>query len=59
MSTSAGVLGLFISWALFLLVAMEGARCYFVIGGRIRATEFKPDNSNLPPVIWAWALLSG
>lgn len=51
MDTSAVVLGLFIAWTLLLLVVMEGARCYFLLKGRIRATEFKPDNSNLPPVM--------
>ncbi|MBW0147125.1 MAPEG family protein [Marinobacter arenosus] len=49
MSTSAQVLGLFISWALLLVVLMEASRCYFLIKGRIRSNEFKPDNSNLPP----------
>ncbi|WP_120511072.1 MAPEG family protein [Photobacterium salinisoli] len=49
MSTSALVLGLFISWGLFLVILMEACRCYFLIKGRIRSNEFKPDNSNLPP----------
>ncbi|WP_020405495.1 MAPEG family protein [Hahella ganghwensis] len=49
MSTSAEVLGLFISWALLLVVLMEASRCYFLIKGRIRSNEFKPDNANLPP----------
>lgn len=49
MSTSAQVLGLFISWALLLVVLMEACRCYFLIKGRIRSNEFNADNSNLPP----------
>lgn len=49
MSISAEVLGLFISWALLLVVLMEVSRSYFLIKGRIRSNEFRPDNSNLPP----------
>lgn len=51
MSPSATVLGLFIGWTLLLVVVMEVARCYFLLKGRLRATELKPDNSNLPPVM--------
>lgn len=49
LSTSATVLALFIVWTLLLLILMEGVRCYLVVTGRVRSTEFKPDNSNLSP----------
>lgn len=49
MSTSALVLALFISWALFLLLLMEGVRSYLVVTGRVRSNEFTPDNANLSP----------
>jgi uncharacterized MAPEG superfamily protein len=51
MSTSALVLTLFIAWALFLLVLMEGIRSYLVISGRAKSNEFKPDNANLSPFL--------
>lgn len=49
MTTSAQVFTLFVAWALFLLVLMEGVRSYYVVTGRTRANEFKPDNANLSP----------
>jgi uncharacterized MAPEG superfamily protein len=49
MSTSALALTLFITWTLVLLVFMEVVRSYFVVTGRSRSNEFKPDNSNLSP----------
>lgn len=49
MSTSATALGVFISWALFLLVLMEFVRSYLVLTGRLPSNKFKPDNSNLSP----------
>lgn len=49
MSSSALVLTLFIAWALLLLVVMEVLRSYFVLTGRARSNEFKPDNSNISP----------
>lgn len=51
MSTSASVLTLFIAWALFLLVLMEGIRSYLVVSGRAKSNEFKPDNANLSPFL--------
>lgn len=51
MSTSALVLTLFIAWALFLLVLMEGIRSYLVVSGRAKSNEFKPDNANLSPFL--------
>lgn len=49
LSTSVTVLALFIVWTLLLLILMEGVRCYHVATGRVRANEFRPDNSNLSP----------
>lgn len=49
MSSSALAVILFIAWALFLLVLMEGIRSFLVVTGRVRANEFKPDNTNLSP----------
>ncbi|WP_266183227.1 MAPEG family protein [Dyella humicola] len=51
MSTSALVLTLFIAWALFLLVLMEGIRSYLVVSGRTKSNEFTPDNANLSPFL--------
>jgi uncharacterized MAPEG superfamily protein len=49
MSKSAVVLTLFISWALLLLVLMEGMRSYLVLSGRVPSNAFNPENSNLSP----------
>lgn len=51
MSKSALVLTLFMAWALFLLVLMEGIRSYLVVSGRAKSNEFKPDNANLSPFL--------
>lgn len=39
----------FISWALFLLVLMEGIRTGLVVTGVVPPNGFNPDNSNLSP----------
>lgn len=49
MNDSALALGLFISWALFLLLLMEVLRSCLVLTGRVKSNEFKPDNANLSP----------
>jgi len=51
MGKSALVLTLFMAWALFLLVLMEGIRSYLVVSGRAKSNEFKPDNANLSPFL--------
>ena len=49
MSTSLFALLGFVSWALALLVLMEGIRCKLVITGKVAANGFNPENSNLSP----------
>lgn len=49
MSHTALALTLFISWAILLLLLMEVLRSHFVISGRIRSSEIKPDNATLSP----------
>lgn len=39
----------FITWALLLLVLMEGIRSQLVLRGKVRANGFTPDNSGLSP----------
>jgi uncharacterized MAPEG superfamily protein len=48
---SASLLALigFISWTLCLLVLMEILRARLVMGGRVAANGFAPDNANLSP----------
>ncbi|MGH8054852.1 MAG: MAPEG family protein [Stenotrophomonas sp.] len=50
-STSAIALVGFIVWALLLLLAMEVGRVRLVIAGKFHAGQFKPDNSNLSPLM--------
>ena len=49
MSNTAYALTGFVSWALFLLVAMESIRTFLVLTGRVAANGFTPDNSGLSP----------
>ncbi|WP_370108093.1 MAPEG family protein [Bradyrhizobium yuanmingense] len=49
MSNTAFALTGFVSWALFLLVLMEGIRTYLVVTRRVPANGFTPDNSGLSP----------
>lgn len=49
MSASAVVLTAFIAWALALLVLMEVIRAQLVLGGKVRANAFTPDNAGLSP----------
>lgn len=51
MSKSALVLTLFIGWALLLLALMEILRSHLVLTGRAQSNEFKPDNSNVSPLV--------
>jgi uncharacterized MAPEG superfamily protein len=39
----------FITWALLLLVLMEGIRSQLVLRGKVRANGFTPDNAGLSP----------
>ncbi|HET6804424.1 MAG TPA: MAPEG family protein [Frateuria sp.] len=39
----------FITWALVLLVLMEGLRSQLVLRGKVRANAFTPDNAGLSP----------
>ncbi|MGD2139382.1 MAG: MAPEG family protein [Burkholderiales bacterium] len=48
-SVSAFVLTAFITWTLFLLIAMEVLRTRYLMTRTVAANEFRPDNSNLPP----------
>jgi uncharacterized MAPEG superfamily protein len=50
-SVSATVLTAFIAWTLFLLVLMEALRSRLLVTGTVAANEFKPDNSNLSPLM--------
>jgi len=50
-NASTFVLTGLIAWTLFLLILMEALRTRFLATGAIAANEFKPDNSNLPPVM--------
>jgi uncharacterized MAPEG superfamily protein len=49
MNPSVSALGLFIAWALLLLVLMEAGRSFIVIRREKQSNEFKPDNANLSP----------
>lgn len=49
-ATAIALTGL-ISWTLFLLILMEGVRIRHLLAGRVKANEFKPDNSNLTPFL--------
>ena len=49
MSNTGYALTGFVSWALFLLLMMEGIRTYLVVTGRVAANGFTPDNSGLSP----------
>ena len=49
MSNTGYALTGFVSWALFLLVAMETIRTYLVLTGKVAANGFAPDNSGLSP----------
>jgi uncharacterized MAPEG superfamily protein len=51
MSYSAYALTGFVSWALFLLVLMEVIRTYLVVGGKVPANGFTPDNAGLSPFL--------
>jgi hypothetical protein len=46
-NTSAAVLTMFITWALFLLILMEALRTRLVVSGAIAGPQFRPDNANL------------
>ena len=48
-SSTAIALSGFITWTLFLVIAMETLRSRLVVLRAIRINEFKPDNSNLSP----------
>jgi uncharacterized MAPEG superfamily protein len=48
-NTTASVLIALIAWTLFLLILMEGLRVRYLLNKSIVATDFRPDNSNLPP----------
>lgn len=48
-SASALALTGFITWALLLLVLMEGIRSQLVLLGKVRANGFTPDNAGLSP----------
>jgi len=48
-TTSALVLTGFIAWTMFLLILMEVLRCGFLVTRTVGPSDFKPDNSNLPP----------
>ena len=47
-STLFALLG-FVGWTLALLVLMEGVRSWLVLGCRVPANGFQPDNGNLSP----------
>ena len=49
MSNTSYALTGFVSWALFLLVVMEGVRTYLVVTKKVPANGFTPDNSGLSP----------
>ena len=49
MSNTGYALTGFVSWALFLLLMMEGIRTYLVVTGRVAANAFTPNNSGLSP----------
>ena len=48
-SASAIALTGFIAWTLLLLTLMEIIRSQLVLGGKVAANGFTPDNSNLSP----------
>ncbi len=47
-ASSVALLG-FITWALLLLVLMEGMRTQLVVRGKVPANGFAPDNAGLSP----------
>jgi uncharacterized MAPEG superfamily protein len=49
MNTTLLALTGFITWTLFLLVAMEAIRCKLVFTKSVAANGFMPDNANLSP----------
>jgi uncharacterized MAPEG superfamily protein len=50
-SPSAFALTGFIAWTLLLLALMEGIRTRLVLGGRVPANGFTPDNAGLSPFL--------